>query len=112
MSYGLMPALAFLLDELNLPLGFQLGLCIVAAVPCTMSAATIWTRLANGNEAIALLVTLITTSTSWLVTTAWLSVLTGRTVQLDPLKMMMEAMQAQQGEGAASEAAPAPPPTQ
>jgi sodium/bile acid cotransporter 7 len=89
-SYGLMPLASHAIYHLHLPTGVCLGFCITLAVPCTMTAATIWTRLAGGNEAVALLVTLITTASSWLVTTGWLALLTGREIALDPLQMMLD----------------------
>jgi sodium/bile acid cotransporter 7 len=76
-SYGLLPALAWSLGHL-LPEGdLRIGLLLIASVPCTLASAVIWTRLAAGNEATALLVTLLTNLTSWLATTAWLLAGTG-----------------------------------
>jgi sodium/bile acid cotransporter 7 len=52
----------------------KLGLLIAASVPCTMAAASVWTRRAEGNDAVSLLVTLITNGMCFLVTPAWLSI--------------------------------------
>jgi sodium/bile acid cotransporter 7 len=89
-SYGLLPLLAWLAGPLLAPPDFRIGLMISAAVPCTLASAVLWTRLAGGNEAVALLVILITTGTSWLFTTAWLAFGTGTQVELDSAAMMRE----------------------
>ena len=51
----------------------RLGLLIAATVPCTMAAASVWTRMANGNDAVSLLVTLLTNTMCFLVIPSWLS---------------------------------------
>lgn len=68
-----------LLPLLSLPLlGFQqlpdfrVGLLIAACVPCTMAAASVWTRKAEGNDAVSLLVTLLTNGSCFLLTPAWM----------------------------------------
>ncbi len=48
--------------------------------------------LADGSEAVALLVTLLTTATSWLATTAWLTGTTGAAVGVDSAAMMRELL--------------------
>jgi sodium/bile acid cotransporter 7 len=72
-SYGLLPALAWLLGLLLPHPDLRVGLLLIASVPCTLASAVIWTRMAAGNEATALLVTLFTNMSSWLATTAWLT---------------------------------------
>src|SRR5581483_11640757 len=64
------------------------GLLISASVPCTLASAVLWTRLAGGNEATALLVILISTLMSCVTTTAWLVTLIGAGVQV-PFSAMM-----------------------
>lgn len=88
-SYGPLPALAWGLGELLLPIeDFRIGLMVTASVPCTLASAVLWTRLAGGDEASALLSTLLTTGLSWLATTAWLTTTTGSAVTLDTSGMM------------------------
>jgi sodium/bile acid cotransporter 7 len=87
-SYGLLPALGLFTGTLFPLTDFRLGLLVAATVPCTLASAAIWTRLAGGNEATALLVTILTNSTSWLATTAWLTLTTGADVRLDPGRLM------------------------
>ena len=52
----------------------KVGLLIAASVPCTMAAASVWTRRANGNDAVSLLVTLITNGLCFVVAPAWMTV--------------------------------------
>lgn len=89
-SYGLIPALACAAGLLAPSADIRIGLLISGSVPCTLAAALIWTRLARGNEATALLVILLSTGTSWLATTAWLSLVTATATSLDSLGMMRE----------------------
>jgi sodium/bile acid cotransporter 7 len=89
-SYGALPFLAWQTGPLLPMADLRIGLMIVASVPCTLASAVLWTRMAGGNEATALLVILLTTSTSWLVTTSWLLVGTGTQVDMDPARMMRE----------------------
>jgi sodium/bile acid cotransporter 7 len=74
-SYGLLPALALSLGRLfsGEDEDYRIGLLLITSVPCTLASAVIWTRLAGGEEATALLITFLTNCTSWLATTAWLT---------------------------------------
>ena len=89
-SYGLLPALACSVGPLLSDSGLRVGLLISASVPCTLASAVIWTRMGSGNEATALLVTLLTTATSWLATTAWLVGGTGAEVSVDARRMIAD----------------------
>jgi sodium/bile acid cotransporter 7 len=91
-SYGLLPSLAWLLGRLLPEPDYRIGLLIVASVPCTLASAVLWTRLAGGNDAVALLVTLLTTTTSWLATTAWLTRATDTAIAVDAVAMMTELL--------------------
>jgi sodium/bile acid cotransporter 7 len=55
------------------------GLVIAASVPCTLGSAAVITRRAGGNDTIALLVTVVTNLACFVVTPAWVKLLTGRT---------------------------------
>jgi solute carrier family 10 (sodium/bile acid cotransporter), member 7 len=82
-SSGLLPALAWALTFLLPQADLRLGLLLIASVPCTLASAVIWTRLAAGNEATALLVTFLTNMTGWLTTTAWLLAGVGAAAELE-----------------------------
>jgi L-threonylcarbamoyladenylate synthase len=88
-SFGVVPALAWLIGLL-LAEDHRTGLLIMAAVPCTLASAALWTRMARGNEATALLIIFLTTCTSWLCTTFWLTTATLARVSLDATAMMRE----------------------
>jgi len=66
------PVLCFPLLALQKSADLKVGLLIAASVPCTMAAASVWTRRAAGNDAVSLLVTLITNGLCFLVTPLWL----------------------------------------
>jgi solute carrier family 10 (sodium/bile acid cotransporter), member 7 len=88
-SYSLMPALGWLAGSMLSFADFRIGLMITACVPCTLASAVLWTRMAQGNEATALLVTLLTTATSWLATTGWLMWGTGTQVGISQGSLML-----------------------
>jgi sodium/bile acid cotransporter 7 len=90
LSYTLVPALAWLAGYLTPQTDFQIGLLIMASVPCTLASVVIWTRLGGGNEATALLVVTIATATSFVLTSAWLTATTGTAVQLNLSDMMLD----------------------
>jgi len=89
-SYGLLPALGWLSGFLVSLADFRIGVMICACVPCTLASAVLWTRMAGGDEATALLSTFVSTALGWLATAAWLSWTTGSQVQLDTGAMMRE----------------------
>lgn len=100
LNMGLAPLLGWgLMYWQTLP-DFRIGLLIAASVPCTMAAASVWTRKAHGNDAISLLVTLVTNIAAVLVTPYWLSwVLQGETTaanaetwKIDPSAMTQELL--------------------
>ena len=87
-SYGLLPALGWLAGQLLSVPDLRIGLLLIASVPCTLASAALWTRLAGGNDAMALLTVLLSTALSWLLTTAWLAFGTGAAVEIDTPTMM------------------------
>lgn len=86
-SYLAVPALGWLAGRM-LPRDLGLGLLICVCAPCTLVSAVLWTRLARGDEALALLSTFISTGSSWLVTTALLTQTTSVDLAPDPLVLM------------------------
>lgn len=70
----IIPLLCLPLLALQRSADMKVGLLIAACVPCTMAAASVWTRRANGNDAVSLLVTLITNGLCFVVTPLWMTV--------------------------------------
>ncbi len=68
----LIPLLCLPLLNLQRRPDLRVGLLIAACVPCTMAAASVWTRKAEGNDAVSLLVTLLTNGSCFLLTPAWM----------------------------------------
>lgn len=76
-NYGLLPLAAGGLSLLQLSDDLRIGLVIAGAVPCTLASASVWTREAGGNDAVSLLVTLVTNTLCVVVTPFWLWFLVG-----------------------------------
>lgn len=88
LSYGLVPVFAWGLSY-PAPLPVQIGLILISSVPCTLSAAILWTRLAGGNDATALLAVLGTIVLSWMATPMLLGVLTGTSLKPEDVNGIM-----------------------
>lgn len=71
-----------------LPRPLAMGLLVTASTPCTLASAAVWIRRAGGNDAIAMVVTILTNSTCFLVTPIWLLWFTRTKVDLDWQKMV------------------------
>src|SRR5262249_8850150 len=54
------------------------------------ASAVLWTRLAGGNDATALFITVLSLALSWLLTTTWLTATLAREITLDGGKMMLD----------------------
>lgn len=91
-SYGALPLLALLTGKLMPSEDLRIGLMITASVPCTLASAVLWTRMAGGNEATALLVIMLTTCTSWLATPPWLVFSTGIQVDVQVGELMRDLL--------------------
>jgi len=90
LGYVLVPAFGWLWAQgLNqLRADFGVGILIMCAMPCTLASATIWTRLAGGNDALSLLVTVVSNGVSFLVSPLILFVTLGRVARLAPGDMI------------------------
>lgn len=64
------------------------GLLVTTAIPCTLASAAVWTRRAGGNDAVAIMVTVLTNASCFLVTPFWLWQTTGDTTSLDAPAMI------------------------
>lgn len=75
-NFALVPLLAWAATR-TLPAELGQGLCLAAALPCTLASAAVWTRRAGGNDAVALLVTMCTNLSCFLMTPLLLWMTTG-----------------------------------
>jgi sodium/bile acid cotransporter 7 len=82
-NYALIPLLGWAAMSFQLTSDFQIGLMIAASTPCTLAAASVWTRKAGGNDAVSLLTTLVTNTMCFVVTPFWLVTATGQAVELN-----------------------------
>ncbi len=79
-NIGLLPLIAWGAVWL-FPSDFDNGLLLMAAMPCTLASAAVWTRRAGGNDAVALVVTMVTNFTCFLTVPAWIWLTTGSEVE-------------------------------
>ena len=91
-TFGLIPLVAWSVTA-ALPLPIAAGVMIAASVPCTIATASVWTRRAGGNDAVSLLVTMVTNLSCFLVTPAWLYLALGELAAraqgtLDPVRLV------------------------
>jgi len=64
------------------------GLIIVGATATTLSSSIVWTRLAGGNGALALVMSITGNSLQFLVTPTWLGLMLGASVKFNVTNMM------------------------
>lgn len=88
-SYGLLPAVAWGIGSLIGP-SYGHGLMVASIVPCTQASAAVWTRKAGGNDSIAVLVTIVTNLSCFLVAPAWLAIMRLTPQGLDFLRMVTQ----------------------
>ena len=91
-NYAAIPLMGWGIAGLQHIPDFQIGLMIAATVPCTLAAASVWTRKAKGNDAVSLMVTLLTNTLCFLVTPFWLNLTLGRAVSLDMVEMIFRLL--------------------
>lgn len=87
-NFGLLPLMGVFLMRFQLTPDFRIGLMIAATTPCTLAAASVWTRKAGGNDAVSLLTTLVTNTACFALTPFWLNYGTSRSVPLDATALM------------------------
>jgi sodium/bile acid cotransporter 7 len=86
------PLLACLLNSAVIPLivwplvrgvGGDLGagMMIAAATPCTLASAAVWTRRAGGDDSVAIMVTILTNASCFLVMPFWIFMQTGNSIE-------------------------------
>lgn len=72
--------------------GMAVGLLIVSAAPCTLVSATLWTRMAGGNDALALLITVGSNALNFVAAPLLLTLTLGKTVSVSPVSMMRDLL--------------------
>jgi sodium/bile acid cotransporter 7 len=88
-NFGLLPLTAWAVSFALRP-DLALGLLIVASIPTTQASCAVWTRRAGGNDAVAVMVTVVTNVFCFVFTPFWLTTMTGATVDIQPVKMMLD----------------------
>lgn len=83
-NIGFLPLMAWPLASIFDRIDFALGLMITAVVPCTLATASVSTRQANGNDAVSLLITLLTNLISVFLTPLWLKWTISIDADIDP----------------------------
>jgi solute carrier family 10 (sodium/bile acid cotransporter), member 7 len=91
-NYGGIPLLAWAIAGWQQIPDFEIGLMIAATVPCTLAAASVWTRKALGNDAVSLMVTLLTNTACFLATPFWLNLTIGQAVTLNTTDMVFRLL--------------------
>lgn len=81
MNYGVLPLIAWAVSLLSVG-DFAIGMNLMAAIPCTLASAAVWTRRAGGNDSVALVVTILTNTFCFLVTPFWLLWTTGSEITI------------------------------
>jgi sodium/bile acid cotransporter 7 len=81
-NFGLLPLFAFAVSQL-LNRSMAEGLLVAAVTPCTLASASVWTRRAGGNDTVAILVTVITNLSCFIISPLWLIILLGENVDLE-----------------------------
>jgi len=94
-NYGLLPMSAWgitlaLIRWPGISEDMVFGILIATAVPCTLASAAVWTRRAGGNDAMAIIVTIVTNLMCFVVTPAWLYAMIGKMPSFEPLSMVMK----------------------
>ncbi len=93
MNWLVLPLLMWLFVQLAgaywLSRDMALGMLVVSTVPCTLASAAVWTRRAGGNDAVSIMVTVVTNATCFLVTPLWLLQMTGQSSKFDARQIVV-----------------------
>ena len=92
MNFGLIPLIAWGLRDVQRIEDFRLGLMVAASVPSTLAAAAVITRRAGGNDAVSLLITLVTNLSCFVMTPLWLKLTTGEEIPIKTFDLMINLL--------------------
>jgi sodium/bile acid cotransporter 7 len=84
-NYALVPLLAWVAARFQQQDDLALGIIVMACVPSTLASASVWTRRARGNDAVSMLVTMVSNFSCFLVTPALLILLAGTSDSTQPI---------------------------
>ncbi len=88
-NIGLVPLLAWWMSRVAHG-DLATGVIVASTAPCTLASAAVWTRRAGGNDAVAVLVTLLTNATCFLWTPFWLVQMTRQSTEIDIGQMVSD----------------------
>jgi solute carrier family 10 (sodium/bile acid cotransporter), member 7 len=91
-SWVAAPLLAYFVGPLLLPAKYVIGLIVVCSVPCTLASAAVWTGMGGGNQAVALMMTVLTNTLVFLGTTGWIIALTGQEIPIDTQGLVVDLL--------------------
>jgi sodium/bile acid cotransporter 7 len=91
-NLGLLPLAAYIASHGLSLHDFALGLIITSVAPCTLATASVFTRRAGGNDAISLLVTLLTNVACVVVTPLWLRGLISSRAEMDTAAIVQQLL--------------------
>ena len=87
LNYGMVPLVGWA-ASMVLSREMALGILVATATPCTLASAAVWTRRAGGNDTIALMVTVATNLSCFLLMPMWLLLTTKTEVNIPVFGMI------------------------
>ena len=78
LNFGLLPMVAWICAATLLEGQLFTGVLVAAAAPCTLASAAVWTQRAGGNDAVAIMVTVVTNLVCFVMTPLWLAATAGQ----------------------------------
>lgn len=88
LNFGLLPIVAWFVANQLLSGPLLLGVLVAAAAPCTMASAAVWTQRAGGNDAVAVMVTVVTNLGCFVMTPLWIAATATSDVSIEVLPMI------------------------
>ncbi|SFH62012.1 bile acid:sodium symporter family protein [Planctomicrobium piriforme] len=89
-NFLVIPLLALAMLPFQRQSDLAIGLMVAASVPSTLAAASVWTRKAGGNDAISLLITVLTNGACFVITPMWMQLGLGDKIQLNTGELVVQ----------------------